>query len=207
MSGEQQPQQPARLVRSYQGAFRLELQLYKLGPGWRLPKPVPARAVLYAFVVWPAVIGVSQLPVLGLALHQLGWEIEYGAVPLALTWLFATAEVEGRRFHLALRAWTRHWLSAKQLAGGWRPMEEAKGAWRSEPVVLISDGRCGEPPDRLRLEGPGAVHLRYPCQAQARGDRLTIRQTSGLPCPDGKLLRIAAEGRVRFTAQRTWGAE
>lgn len=198
MAGEQQQ---SRLIRSYQPAFRLELQLYNFG-AWRLPRPVPARAVLYAAVVWPATLLLTRLPLLGAVLARLGWLVEYVAIPLVVTMLFAVAEVQGRRFHVALQAWWRHWGSARHLAGGYAPVPRPGGRWCPAPIVFISDGRCGLVPRGVRLEGAGRVLLRYPCEAVKRGAVMTIRQTSATPCAPARVLQLEPGGAVKLAGVR-----
>jgi hypothetical protein len=196
MGGEQQ--EPRRLIRSYQAAFRFELLLYNFGT-WRLPRPVPARGVLYAAVVWPAMLLLGQLPLIGAVLARFGWLMAYVAIPLVVTMLLTVADVQGRRFHLALQAWWRHWCSARHLAGGYRAVGRPGGSWRPARIVFVSDGRCGLLPHGTRLEGPGRVLLRYPCEAIERGRALTVQQISGAPCTPGKVVEIADGAAIRLT--------
>jgi hypothetical protein len=190
------------LVRSYQPAYRFEALIYKLGRDLPLPRPVPARAILYGLVVWPALLLAYRLPGIRTLLDGASWVWTYVAIPLAVTMLLAVAEVQGRRFHLAMQAWSRHWLSAKHLAGGYRRIRKPGCFWRPNDIVFISDGRCGTPPDGFRLEGPGKVALRYPCEARRQGKVLTLRQTSTTPRRQPKWIGLADGATVRFTAMK-----
>jgi len=186
------------VVRSYQSAFRFETMIYKFGSDLTLPRPVPARVFLYGLAVWPAVFVLYQLPLLSTLTANVTFLVKWIGVPAMLTWLLAAAEVQGRRFHVALQAWTRHWVSAKQLAGGYSPVKNSQGHWRPQDIVFISDGRCGTPPDGIRLEGPGRVALCYPCEAQQKDSTLTLRQVSLSPLEEPKLLQIADGATVRL---------
>jgi len=186
------------MVRSYQPAFRFETLIYRLGTDLTLPRPVPARVFLYGLVVWPALFVLYQLPVLSALTANVTFFVKWIGIPATVTWLLAAAEVQGRRFHVALQAWVRHWTSAKQLAGGYRPVKHADGRWRPQEIVFISDGRCGTPPDGIRLEGPGRVALCYPCEANQKRSVLTLRQVSLTPLAEPKLLSIAGGATVRL---------
>jgi len=186
------------VVRSYQSAFRFETMIYKLGTDLTLPRPVPARVLLYGLAVWPALFILYQLPLLSTLTANVTFLVKWIGIPATLTWLLAAAEVQGRRFHVALQAWVRHWTSAKQLAGGFRPVKNHDGHWRPQDIVFISDGRCGTPPDGLRLEGPGRVALCYPSEAHQKKAVLTLRQASLSPLSEPKLLSIAEGATVRL---------
>lgn len=188
-----------RLIRSYQPAYRFETVIYKFGVDRTLPRPVPARTFVYGLVVWPVMLlVVYQLPGIGVLFDRTNWLLKDVGIPLAVTLLLAVAEVQGRRFHVALQAWSRHWLSAKQLAGGFRPVKKPGSSWRPQDIVFISDGRCGAAPEGFRLEGPGKVALRYACAAHQRGSVLTLRQISTTPADNPKHLALAAGATVRF---------
>jgi len=186
------------MVRSYQPAFRFETMIYKLGSDLTLPRPVPARVFLYGLAVWPVLFILYQLPVLSTLTANVTFLVKWIGIPAALTWLLSTAEVQGRRFHVALQAWMRHWTSAKTLAGGYRPVKDTDGHWRPHDIVFISDGRCGTPPDGVRLEGPGRVALCYPCEAHQKKSVLTLRQVSLSPLVEPKLLSLADGATVRL---------
>jgi hypothetical protein len=194
------------LVRSYQAAYRFETMIYKFGD-LTLPRPVPARTILYALVVWPAMLLVAyRLPVISGLFANANWLLKDAALPLAVTILLAVAEVQGRRFHVALQAWSRHWLSAKHLAGGYRPVQRPGRWWAPQDIVFISDGRSGAPPEGFRLRGPGRVALRYPCAAHRQGSLLTLRQSSLTPQRGPRQLTLAAGASVRFVPMKRDGA-
>ena len=197
MASEDSPRQ----IRSYHRAFHFELTLYSLG---RLPliKPIPARAILYLAALEVVMVILAHTPGIGLAISGLGWFVVYGLIPVSLAWLLTEAKIEGRRFHVALRVWSRHWLAPKRLAGAYRPVKEPGGRWRPSDIVFISDGRCGAPPQGLRLKGPGKVGLRYPSEAHQRGTVLTVRQVSKTPQPEPKVLTIASGATVRFVGAK-----
>jgi hypothetical protein len=196
---------PRRLIRSYHRAFHFELELYTLG-NIRLWRPVPARGLFYFAGSEVTMLLLAHVPLFGVALSQVDWSILYVAIPVALAWLLTVAKIEGRRFHVGVRAWSRHVCSGKRLVGAYRSVAKPGGHWRPRAVVLIGDGRDSHPPCGLRLEGPGRVLLRYPCRARARGKRLTVAQTSIVPCDPAKVLELADGCSVRFGAQPGSGA-
>jgi hypothetical protein len=188
-----------RQIRSFQRAFHFELMLYTLGNvrPWR---PVPARGVFYAFVCVVVMGVVAHLPGVGRLLSGLGPEALYGAIPLGAAWLLTVARIEGRRFDVAVRASARHAFRARTLVGAYRPMGRVGERWRPGRVLVVNDGRDGAPPDGVRLEGPGRVLLRYPCQARLDGPALTVAHTSWQACDPGQVLGIADGATVRFTS-------
>jgi hypothetical protein len=186
-----------RQIRSYHRAFHFELMLYTIG-NLRPWRPVPARAVLYTAVSEIVMIAVAHTPAIGGLVSGLGPEAVYGVIPLALGWLLTVARIEGRRFHVAARVWARHLFRGRTLVGGYRAMKPAGTRWRPRRMLVVNDGRDGGPPLGLRLLGPGRVLLRYPCQARVEGPRMTVAQTSQVPCDPGKVLRIAEGASVGF---------
>ena len=149
-------EQPRSQIRSYHRAHHFELELYTLG-NIRLWRPVPARGLFYLAATEVLMLALAHTPGLGAFLSQIDWSVLYVAIPVVLTWLLTVAKIEGRRFHVAVRAWTRHLCSGKRLVGAYRRVAWHGGRWRPAPVVVIGDGRDGRAPQGLRLEGPGAV--------------------------------------------------
>jgi hypothetical protein len=188
-------------IRSYHRAFHFELTLYNLG-NIRLVRPIPARGIFYAAAAEVAMLIAAHLPVIGGPITGLGWEVVYGLIPLSLAWVLTVAKIEGRRFHIAARAWGRHLSSPRHLVGGYRKARRPGTGWRPDPIVFIGDGRDGRAPRGLRLEGPGSVVLRYPCEASQRDATLTVKQTAQVPCDPATVLRIADGATVRFILGR-----
>jgi hypothetical protein len=186
-----------RQIRSYHRAFHFELMLYTLG-NLRPWRPVPARGVFYTAVCGVMMVALAHAPGIGGVISGLGPVAVYGVIPLALGWLLTVARVEGRRFHIAARVWARHLCSGRALVGGYRAVKRPGGRWRPRRVLVINDGRDGMPPKGLMLVGPGRVLLRYPCRARLDGARLTVMQTSEVPCEPGQVLTIAGGASARF---------
>jgi len=192
---------PARQIRSYHRAFHFELELHTLG-NIRLWRPIPARGLIYTAAVELVMLAAAHAPVVGGVVSRLGWEAVYGLIPLSLAWLLTVARIEGRRFHVAARAWGKQLSAGRYLAGGYRAVKRPGSRWRPAAVVLIGDGRDGAAPCGLRLEGPGRVLLRYPCEARQDGSTLTIAQTCGVACDPGAVLTIAEGATARFSVTR-----
>lgn len=195
-------EQPRGQIRSYHRAFHFELELYTLG-NIRLWRPVPARGLFYLAGAEVLMLTLAHAPVLGAFLSRIDWSVLYVGIPVVLAWLLTVARIEGRRFHVALRAWTRHLCSGKYLVGAYRSVARPGGRWRPAPVVVVGDGRDGHAPRGLLLTGPGAVLIRYPCEARARRRRITVAQTSDLPCDPAKVLTLADGASVRFIGERS----
>jgi hypothetical protein len=187
-----------RQIRSYHRAFHFELMLYTIG-NLRPWRPIPARAVVYTAMGELGMIAVANAPAIGGLISGLGPEAVYGLLPLALGWLLTVAKIEGRRFHIAARVWTRQLLGGRMLIGAYRAMKRPGTRWRPKRVMVANDGRDGAPPAGLHLVGPGRVLLRYPCQARLDGARMTVAQTSQRPCDRGLVLTIAEGASVRFS--------
>lgn len=110
---------PPDQVRSYHRAFSTEILIHNLG-NVRPYRPIPARTVGWtAFFVCCVfvVVHVLRWP---LPMLTLPWVFCYLGVPVALGWVFAAGEVEGRRLHVMVPIWIRHRVSPKQLVGGYR---------------------------------------------------------------------------------------
>jgi hypothetical protein len=187
-----------RQIRSYHRAFHFELVLYTLGNvrPWR---PVPARGVFYTGVCLVVMVALAHLPAIGGVISRAGPVAVYGLIPVALGWLLTVARVEGRRFHIAARVWSRQLRTGRTLTGGYRAVKRLGDRWRPARMLVINDGRNGTPPHGLRLDGPGRVLLRYPCSATLDGARLTVVETSHRPRDPGEVLTIAESASVRFT--------
>ena len=146
-------------------------------------------------------IAVAHTPAAGGLVSGLGPEAVYGVIPLALGWVLTVARIEGRRFHMAARVWARHAFRGRTLIGGYRAMKPAGTRWRPRRVLVVNDGRDGAPASGLRLLGPGRVLLRYPCKGRVDGPRMTVAQTSQLPCDPGQVVTIADGGSVEFVSE------
>jgi hypothetical protein len=186
-----------RQIRSYHRAFHFELMLYTLG-NLRPWRPIPARGVFYTAVCVLVMVALAHAPAIGGVTSGLGPVAVYGVIPLGLGWLLTVARVEGRRFHIAARVWARHIRTGRTLSGGYRAMKRPGSRWRPRRLLVINDGTDGAPPTGLRLEGPGRVLLRYPCSARRDGARLTVVNTSQVPCDPGLVLTIAEGASARF---------
>lgn len=110
-----------RQIRSYHRAFLGELTLYRIG-NLRPWRPIPARGIFWVAGLELLVFAATHVARLGIPVGSAGWMGAYLVVPLALAWLFTVAKIEGRRFHVAVRAWVRHALRGQSLVGGYRKL-------------------------------------------------------------------------------------
>lgn len=165
-------------VRSYRRVFDLERRIYRVDRLRLNPGGVPVRGIVYVLAALAAMLVATRLPLAGLALRRLPWIARYLAIPGVAGALLAVVRIEGRPFHLAALALSRHRLqrriapgmrtARRQLAGGVR--------WSPAPLLMLADG-C-DLPRRVRYTGPGALLISVAHDRQcARGPlvRLGVR--------------------------------
>lgn len=188
-------------VRSYRAVFDLERRVYRIDTVRLNPAGIPLRGILYAGVLVVATFVADRLPPVHLALAPLPWYVRYLGMPIAAGALATVARIEGRPFHLAVRAILAQRLAATHTRGLVRvPAPNAR--WRSGPVVLIPDGSDGRL-RRFRYRGPGAVLVccahdrvewsRRAFAATSRGVDLTLHaQRDGRPLQRPAALELPA---------------
>jgi len=133
------------------------------------------------------------------------------AAPIALAALLAVLRVEGRPFHLAVRALARHWAGPRWLSGlraGHRPGTR----WTPPALLMLPDGSEG----RWRVfayTGPGAVMIGGGCQIHERHRltralapgraRVLVREAGGVAAGEGRrVVALGARARLRTARQR-----
>lgn len=142
-------------VRSYRAVFDLERRVYRIDTVRLNPGGIPLRGILYAAALVAATFVADRLPPVHLLLAPLPWYVRYLGLPIAAGALATVARIEGRPFHLAVRAMLAQRLAGKHTCGLIRaPAPSAR--WHPGPVVLIPDGSDGSL-RRFRYRGPGAV--------------------------------------------------
>src|SRR5271170_4455945 len=95
-------------VRSYRTVFELERRLYRIDRLRLPPGGIPMRGALYCLALVVVAMVVSTLPIVGVLATMVPWYLRDVAAPVAIAAGLALLRVEGRPFHLAVRALVRH---------------------------------------------------------------------------------------------------
>ncbi|MGI8800949.1 MAG: hypothetical protein ACR2KV_02090 [Solirubrobacteraceae bacterium] len=142
-------------VRSYRAVFELERRVYRIDTVRLNPGGIPLRGIVYAGASVLLALVADRLAPIHFVLAPLPWYVRYLGLPVIAAALATIVRIEGRPFHLALRALVVHRFGPRHTCRLGRA--QAPGArWRPRPVVLIPDGSDGRL-RRLRYRGPGAV--------------------------------------------------
>lgn len=178
-------------VRSYRAVFELERRVYRVDTVRLNPGGVPVRGLLYGAVLVASIALLARVPVIGVALAALPWYVLYVGVPGLLAAALTLVQIEGRSFHLAVRALLAQRLGARYVSG-WTRARKPGSRWSAPPIVLVPDGSDGKLA-RLRFSGPGAIlvavthdRIERGYGPFARGAHVTLRAR-----PDQRPLRRA----------------
>jgi hypothetical protein len=208
-------------IRSYRVVFRLERRIFQVDR-FRLPFPygVEVRALVYAAVVYLAVLILSGLPAIGVLLGLLPAPVHWGLLPLGVVFAMLKLRIDGRPPHRVLNSLLRWGWQPKALAG-LRPCPRA--GFTFAPL-----GELWMRPDwrapRYRaavVTGPAKVTLRYPATVEVKTSlrqrlrrhvrprppaapgeiaarRLIVREDAQAPMFVGKTIQIPEGGAVVF---------
>jgi hypothetical protein len=148
-------------IRSYRHVFDLERRIYRIDRIRLNPGGVPVRGIVYFLVLLGGAVAAAHLPVVGIAARTAPWYARDVALPALVAALLTVVRLEGRPFHLAVRALLRFHCGPRRLAGlgagarrarkGPRPGEH----WHPASLLMLPDG--SERGRRLRYTGPGAL--------------------------------------------------
>ena len=204
-------------IRSYRVVFRLERRIFQVDR-FRLPFPygVEVRALVYAAVVYLAVLILSGLPALGVLLGLLPAPVHWGLLPLGIVFAMLKLRIDGRPPHRVLGSLLRWGWQPKQLAGFDRARGPASLSRRSRELWMRPDWRA----PRYRaamITGPAKVTLRYPATVEVKtglrqrlrprpsgapgeiaARRLIVREDAQRPMFVGKTIQIPEGGAVMF---------
>jgi hypothetical protein len=177
-------------IRGYRTVFSFERRLYRFDR-WRLPLRggLPVRALLYAPLVWGAVIAAGHVPAIGSVVAWLPDPTRYALLPGAITVALLRVQPDGRAAGRALCALVRFWMSPRWTAGqrrcrapGVEPL--ALGALRVCPDWRSGAYRSGQ------VTGPARVLLRAPATVTTSGRRLTLTPSEGPPVRVGRVVHL-----------------
>lgn len=148
-------------IRSYRHVFALERRIYRIDRIRLNPGGVPVRGIVYFLVLLCGVLVAAQLPVVNIAARATPWYARDVALPALVAALLTVVRLEGRPFHLAVRALLRFYCGPRRIAGlgagagrvgsGPCPGEH----WHPPSLLMLPDG--SERGRRLRYTGPGAL--------------------------------------------------
>ncbi len=148
-------------IRSYRHVFDLERRIYRIDRIRLNPGGVPLRGLVYFLVLLGGAVVTSHLPVAGIAARTAPWYARDVALPALVAALLTVVRLEGRPFHLAVRALLRFRCGPRRVARlgtaagrartGTRPGE----CWHPDSLLILPDG--SERGRRLHYTGPGAM--------------------------------------------------
>lgn len=186
-------------IRSFRVVFRLERRIHKVDR-WRIPVPhgVPLRGIGYWAAALAVTIVLARLPIVGELIGALPTPIRLAVAPVAVAYLLAQVEVDGRSAHVALGAWARLKLSPSRIAG-------LKAVQRPGSVVRLADvtiapDECSARYRSAVIRGPASVRLRYPPFGQIKRGRrrasIHVWQLPGPPLSRARAVRIGQAQRM-----------
>jgi hypothetical protein len=148
-------------IRSYRHVFDLERRIYRIDRIRLNPGGIPVRGIVYFLVLLGGALVATHMPVAGIAASAAPWYARDVALPALVAGLLTVVRLEGRPFHLAIRALLRFHCGPRRIAGlgagaarasrGSRPGEH----WHPASLLMLPDG--SERGRRLRYTGPGAL--------------------------------------------------
>lgn len=148
-------------IRSYRHVFDLERRIYRIDHIRLNPGGVPVRGIVYFLLLLGGAAAAARLPLVGIAVRTAPWYARDVALPALVAALLTVVRLEGRPFHLAVRALLRFHFEPRRIAGleigagrgrrGRRPGEH----WHPASLLMLPDG--SERGRRLRYTGPGAL--------------------------------------------------
>jgi len=150
-------------IRSYRHVFDLERRIYRIDRIRLNPGGIPVRGIVYFLVLLGGAAAAARLPLVGIAASAAPWYVRDVALPALASALLTVVRLEGRPFHLAVRALLRFHFGPRRVAGlGARPRPAKTAprpgeAWHPTSLLMLPDG--SERGRRLRYTGPGALRV------------------------------------------------
>ncbi|HXP37181.1 MAG TPA: hypothetical protein VN817_05390 [Solirubrobacteraceae bacterium] len=144
--------------------FDLERRIYRIDRIRLNPGGIPVRGIVYFLVLLACAAAAVRLPLAGMAARTAPWYVRDVALPALAAALLTVVRLEGRPFHLAVRALLRFHFGPRSIAGlGRRPPRAERDprpgeAWHPTSLLMLPDGseRGGR---RLSYTGPGALRV------------------------------------------------
>ena len=148
-------------IRSYRHVFDLERRIYQIDRIRLNPGGVPVRGIIYFLALLGVAAAAARLPLVGIAARAAPWYARDVALPALLAALLTVVRLEGRPFHLAVRALLRFHFGPRRIAGlgagaGSTRRDRRPGDhWHPASLLMLPDG--SQRGRRLRYTGPGAL--------------------------------------------------
>ena len=184
-------------IRSYRQVFDLERRIYRIDRIRLNPGGIPVRGIAYFLVLLCSALTAARLPLIGVAARAAPWYARDVALPAGLAALLTVIRLEGRPFHLAVRALLRLHFTHRQLTslGGGRGRTSASEGpgecWRPASILMLPDGSESSA-RRLCYTGPGALLVAVAHERRAASgplvwlglrSHLRVRSTPDAPRP------------------------
>jgi hypothetical protein len=191
-------------VRSYRDVFALERRIYRVDRLRLNPGGVPIRGVLYGIALVCSVLMLAALPLTGWVLAVLPWYLRDVVLPVGTAALLTVTRLEGRAFHIAAYALSRHRLCARGLCAlSPAPSPRPGQMWQPPELLLLPDGSDSRL-RRVRFSGPGGalVAVAHECSVRPgllrqRGSRLVVRALGpSRPLARGRVLAVDRGARI-----------
>jgi hypothetical protein len=145
-------------IRSYRHVFDLERRIYRIDRVRLNPSGVPVRGLVYFVALLVFAAAGAQLPGVGAIAPLVPWYLRDVALPGLLAAALAVVRVDGRPFHVAVRAIVSFRCSSRRLIGLRAHRRHAIELWQPPQLLMIPDG-SGPRIRRFRYVGPGAVRV------------------------------------------------
>ena len=202
-------------IHSYRRVFDLDRRIYRVDRLRLNPGGIPLRGVVYFLVIVLAALAVGKLPLVGVVAQAMPWYLRDLVLPGASAALLTVIRVEGRPFHLAVRALLRYRLGTPLSSAGSR--RGRGGRWYPGEITFLPDGSDGRM-RHLRYTGPGAVliALQHERAVPARGPVRTtwprrppvliVRELAGAcPLEQGQVIALPQRARLLVRATSAEG--
>jgi hypothetical protein len=164
-------------IRSYRHVFELERRIYRIDRIRLNPGGIPVRGIVYFLVLLAGIVLVARLPLVGIAARAVPWYARDVALPALIAALLSIVRLEGRPFHLAVRALLRFHCGPRTIvgletgAGRVRRSPNSGEHWVPAPLLMLPDG-SESGIRRLRYTGPGALLVAVAHERRAAGGPL-----------------------------------
>jgi hypothetical protein len=135
--------------------FELERRIYRIDRLRLNPGGVPVRGVVYFLALTALSMLAGAFPPTAVVAQALPWYMRALIAPGLGAALLALIRVDGRPFHIVVRAQIGFWASPRHLAGVVRRTSVGT-CWLPEDIVLLPDGSDAQM-RRLSYSGPGAA--------------------------------------------------
>ncbi len=192
-------------VRSFRSVFDLERRIYRIDRLRLNPGGIPVRGAVYLLTCILLVAVGARLPVLGWPLDLLPWYARVVLLPAGVAALLTVIRVDGRPFHVAVRALAGFMAGPRRLQA-FAPCPRPGQRWHPGELTILPDG--SEPWLRaFTYLGAGAVLVLRAHQQRAwdgrplggvlRRAQIELRPVSGgAPLSRGRVLALSRGCRL-----------